>query len=741
MCGIVGIIDLSGQGRPIPTRALQAMAGAIVHRGPDEEGYLTLPGVGLGSRRLSIVGLEDGRQPIANERGDVAVVFNGELFDYPEMRANLQARGHCFRTHCDTEILPHCWEDHQEKMFPSLRGQFSFALHDRSQRRLILARDRFGICPLFWTECWGNKNRNTPGSGSYEQTEGGGGDWLLFASEIKALIASGMMEVRPDPRGIHHLFTFMAMPGPVTCFAGVNLLMPGHFLDVRLPPGRPARLDDRTYWEIDYPDQGEEDYRSAPDALVLELEEKLLRSVTRRLRADVPVVSYISGGVDSSVVVALASQVRGSPIPSFTIGIQEPRLDETSDALLTAQHVESRFGRGRGSPPNKVTSWSSGGGSGNVTVVRCGQREIFETYPELTRAAEVPVIDTSCAALLHLAREVHRQGYKVALTGEGADEWLAGYPWHKFHRALSVLDRLPGIRLSSWVRRGLMRFAGAPGNYWASLHSTQELVGGHNGWLDFYALLGIARERLLAQPFREALGDHSPWDDLRLNRERLLRWHPLHRELYLSARILLPGLLLASKGDRVAMHSSVETRYPFLDEEVFDFLARVPPKWKLRGLRDKILLRRMAERWIPTSIARRRKVIFRAPFDSFHLEVPQETENREKDSFAPTWVEQLLSEESLRRTGYFDSKAVHQERRRLARVSSFGLRRLSSEMGLVGVLATQLWHHTFIEGTLADLPSSVSKKSVERGPWTVDGEESPGFDPRPRAPRPTVHAL
>jgi asparagine synthase (glutamine-hydrolysing) len=638
------------------------MADALYHRGPDEDGYLEGPGLGFASRRLSIVGLADGRQPVRNEDKSVAVVFNGELFDYPEMRADLEARGHRFATHCDTEVIPHRWEDHQEGIFAHLRGQFALALWDARRRRAILGRDRFGICPLYWTR----------------QT-GPGGDWLLFASEVKALLASGLVEARPDPRGINHVFTFFSLPGPVTCFRGVQTLMPGHYLRIDLGDG-PARISDHVYWEIDFPDRGGEDYRSSPRQLTEEFEGLLLKAVAHRLRADVPVVSYLSGGVDSSTVVALASKVRGSPIPSFTIRIKAPHLDETTEAGLVARHI--------GTEP---------------VVVDCGPDEVLNTYPALVRAAEGPVVDTSCAALLLLAKEVHARGYKVALTGEGADEWLAGYPWHKVNRVLGCLDLLPGLPLSQLARRTLVRLTGAPRFPWAMTRRAQAAVGGHNGWLDVYGLMSMSKIRFFSPALRAELADHVPYEDLGLNRERLARWHPLNRELCLSARAHLAGLLLNAKGDRVAMHSSVETRYPFLDEEVFAFLARVPPRWKLRGLRDKVLLRRVAQRWLPPAIARRRKAMFRAPFDSFHLER------------APAFVEQLLSEESLRRTGYFDPRAVRHWRQAFRGLRRWGAQRTSVEMGLVGVLSTQLWHHTFLDGSLADLPSLAGSRRQDAG--------------------------
>ncbi len=336
-------------------------------------------------------------------------------------------------------------------------------------------------------------------------------------------------------------------------------------------------------------------------------------------------------------------------------------------------------------------------------MVDCGADEVRDTYPALIRAAEGPVMDTSCAALLLLAREVHRRGYKVALTGEGADEWLAGYPWHKVNRVLSWLDFIPGVPLSQWVRKLFVRLSGAPRFNPEAVKHAAHAIGGHNGWLDIYGLVSMSKLRFFSPELLRQVADHVPFDDLGLDRQKLMRWHPLNRELYLSARAHLAGLLLNAKGDRVAMHSSVETRYPFLDEEVFGFIARLHPRWKLSGLRDKVLLRRLGLRWLPKEIALRRKAMFRAPFDSFHLEN------------APPFVEQLLSEESLRRSGYFDPQAVRHWRQAYRKMFFNRGQRISIEMGLVGVVATQLWHHTFIDPTLCELPS-----------WSVPGENRNG---------------
>ena len=281
----------------------------------------------------------------------------------------------------------------------------------------------------------------------------------------------------------------------------------------------------------------------------------------------------------------------------------------------------------------------------------------------------------------------------MTLTGEGADEWLAGYPWYKVDRVLGCLDVIPGLELSQRLRRLFVRATGGPRFSPDFLRRVQDAVGGHNAWLDIYGMMSLSKLRFYSAPMLEALRDHIPHADLAPDLGRMRKWHPLHRALWLGIRAHLPGLLLNAKGDRVAMNSSVEARYPFLDEAVFDYLAPLHPRWKLRGLRDKYLLRRVAERWLPRSVARRHKVMFRAPFDSFH------------GDRAPAFVDQLLSAEALNKTGYFDAEAVRSWRQRFKAMRPGSVQRISVEMGLVGVLATQLWHQTFIDGGLADVPA------------------------------------
>jgi asparagine synthase (glutamine-hydrolysing) len=650
MCGIAGVLDLTGQ-RSVPDEIVRRMAGAIYHRGPDEEGYFTKPGISMASRRLSIVGLADGQQPMSNEDRSAFVVFNGELFDHVEQRVELKARGHTLVTHCDTEIIPHMWEDDPGRLFERLRGQFAIALWDNQRRQLHLGRDRFGIAPLYWSRQ---------------------GDWLLFCSEIKGLLASGMVPRRTDLRGIDHMFTFSAMPGPITCFEGVRMLPPAHCLKITPGTGNtPPQIEERPYWQMDFPDAGDEDLGHDEAKLVQDFENVLMQAVEERLRADVPVGAYLSGGVDSSMIVALATKLKGPAINTYTVRVDSPELDELSAASKIAEHI----------------------GTKAPIVQDFRTEDALNTYPSLIDAAEAPVIDTSCAALLQLSKKVHSCGQKVVLTGEGADEWLVGYPWYKAHKLLSYLDTIPGLKLSDVARRAYLRSQKVPHFPAGWREGVEKSIGGPNAWIDSYGLLGITKLRFYGEPMRKILTDTNPWAELGMNLDRARKWSPINRGVWMAARVTLAGHLLQAKGDRVAMHNSVEARYPFLDEDVFDFTARLHPKWKLRGLRDKVILRRLAERWLPEFVYNRRKVIFRAPLDSFHLE-PE-----------PKFMTELMSEESLKRTGYFDPLEVQHWRRAYKQYKPGSLPRLSVELGLAAVVATQLWHHRFIDSSLCELPA------------------------------------
>ena len=656
MCGLAGVIDL--EGRREPDRALvRRMADALVHRGPDDSGFLFVPGIGLAHRRLSILGLEDGQQPIFNEDRSVAVICNGELFDYPERRIELEAKGHVFRTHSDSELIVHLYEEHGEELFPLLKGQFAFALVDLARGTVLLARDRVGICPLFFSRQ---------------------GDSLYFGSEIKALIASGAVVPRADPRGLDHLFTFFALGGRRTMFQGVQAIPPGHYVRIAFrTDGGVAQPVECKYWDFDFPNWGDEENPADGRGPIDAFEAVFARAVEIRLRADVPVGGYLSGGVDSAYVLATAARVAGHALPSFTVRIPGD-LDEVADALETSGAIGER----------------------RPTVVEAGANLITSTYAALTAAAECPVLDTSCAALLALSREVHAQGYKAVLTGEGADEAFAGYVWFKIREAARLLDIGDAFRPSTVISRVARKWA-APNLGFNTLARIDAAIGGPHAQSTIYNLVARSRESYYSTGLKEQLGSRLAYEDLDLDLARMARWHPLNRSLYLGYKVQLPGLLLSQKGDRVAMANSVETRYPFLDEDVVAFAASLHPRWKLRrGLRDKYLLRQAAERMLPVTVAHRPKGMFRAPLAETFLAHP------------PAFVRELMSTESLARSGYFDVARV---RRDCAMMEKGEGRKFGAfaSLGLGGVVATQLWHHLYLGGGLCSLPQWAAAPSVQ----------------------------
>jgi asparagine synthase (glutamine-hydrolysing) len=650
MCGIAGAVDLNGRREFSATRLL-AMTGAIAHRGPDDEQFHIEPGVALGVRRLSIVDLAGGRQPIANEDGTIWVSQNGELFEYPELQSELTARGHRLATRCDTELWVHLYEDLGERFFEKARGQFAVALWDRKLRKLVLGRDRVGICPLYYTLADG---------------------WLLWGSEIKALFASGMVEPRPDPKGIDLFFNTFCAGTSRTFFEGIKSIPPGHFLRVR-----DGRAELKRYWDLDFPDAGQERRLVDPAPLVDELESLMRQAVERRLRGDVPVVSYISGGLDSTVVLGLSSRQRGSAVPSFTIGLDNAGPDERSNARESAMVLGSA-----------------------LETVTMNRGDIIAAYPELIRAAEGPVMDSSAACLMRLARAVHAQGYKVVLTGEGADEALAGYAWFKTQKVRDMLAVGPVRNLLMGARRLTLAAIGGDRAHRPELLGIR---GVRTAQQDVYDFMGQARSLVYSTAMWDQLGGHSFYEDLDITNDCFTRWHPLNQSLYVGYKVMLAGLLLLGKGDRVAMNSSVEARYPLLDDDVISFCASIAPEYKLRGLKDKWLLRRVAARTLPAQIANRPKTMFRASRSQAFLGHDR-----------PRWIDQLLSPESINATGWFDAERVAHECAAQTRSPGITPKRIIMDLSLTCVAATQLWHHLYLGGGLCELPSYAAPRSRRR---------------------------
>lgn len=620
MAGVVR----SSPGRPVDEAALRRMARALRHRGPDGWGLVRDRGAGIVATRLAIVDIAGGWQPLAAPRS--ALAYNGEVYNHPELRAELRRRGASFATVSDTEVVLRLLELDGVRALERLNGQFAFAWWTPDVRRLTLVRDRFGVRPLH-----------------YALLPDG---TLVFGSEAKALFASGYVEPAPDLHGLDEIFTLWGPWAPRTAFAGVRQVPPGGL--VTWQDGR--IVEETTWWS---PELG---LRGEPEG---DLEELLADSVRLRLRADVPVGTYLSGGLDSSLITALARREVGPELRTFSIAFRDPRYDERAHQERVARALGTRH-----------------------HAIEVGPRQIADAFESVVRHTEMPVVRTAGVPLFLLAREVREQGLKVVATGEGADELFWGYDLYKEvalrelyatdrEAAIAAADRLyphlapAGRRGPAWWR--FILEAGEPGDPLRS-HASRA------------AATGILRS--FYRP--EVAAELSGADPLERLRSRLpagfSRWSRLERAEWLELRTLLEPFLLCAQGDRVSLAHGVEGRYPFLDHRVFEHAARLPEPRKLDGLRDKVALREIGERLLPESVARRPKQPYRAPeVAPFFGEV------------APEWVGELLRPESLEETGIFAADRVARLARRAREGRATGAR---EGMAVIGILSTELWHRS-----------------------------------------------
>jgi asparagine synthase (glutamine-hydrolysing) len=631
MCGIAGVARTSAT--RVSAALLDRMVSALRHRGPDGVGLCVDARVGLAHARLSIIDVTGGTQPMANEDGTVLIVYNGEIHNYLTLRRELESRGHQFRTRSDTEVLVHGYEQWGEGMLDRLNGQFAFAIYDRRTASLFLARDRFGILPLYYVERDGD---------------------LYFASEIKGLLASGEVERALDPEGLDEVLTFWAALPPRTPFRGVRALEPGHC--ARWQDGR---LAIRRYYEPDYPVAAEE------PASALTLLDHLMRSaVLLRMRADVPVGGYLSGGLDSSIACALAAAASPHELRTFSVTFEDPRFDESPFQRAVAAQVRSRH-----------------------AVLRIGPGDIARVFPEVIRHAETPLLRTAPAPLYLLSRLAREHGIKVVLTGEGSDEVFLGYELFK-ETAVRLLcleqpDDAQRLRLFDQLYPDLAP-QGRAGDFW------------HRFFLDGAApddplfshlpRFGLAAQikHFYADPFRAGLQRFDALEELRQRLpSQFTQWSPLGRAAHLEMTTLLSPYLLSSQGDRMAMAHGVEARVPYLDHRLYEFAAALPDSSKLRGLREKEILRRWASGVLPPAVAQRPKQAYRAP------DIPAFF-----GSEAPEYVASLLDAASLRRTGIFAPDAVAGLVRRCRAGTAT---RVLESQALVAILSTQLWHREFLD--------------------------------------------
>ncbi len=631
MCGIAGIRDLSG--RRTPSREeLAAMARELRHRGPDGFGLWRGEGVGFAHARLSIIDLAGGAQPMPNEDGTCWVTYNGEIYNWLELRPLLEARGHRFRTRSDTEVLVHAWEEWGEGFVERLNGNFAFALWDGRSRRLVLGRDRLGIRPLFWTERDGR---------------------FLFASEMKSLIAAGV-DPRPDPLGFDQVFVLWTTVAPRTVLEGVRELPPGHLLVVE-PDGR---IHSRRYWDL--PDPLPPGERLAdPGEAARRLRDLLEDAVRLRLRADVPVGAYLSGGLDSTAATALARRVTDAPLETYSITFADRDYDESSEQEAAVRALGTRHHR-----------------------VEVDYAAIAGALPEVVALAEKPILRTAPVPLYLLSGLVRSHGRKVVLTGEGADEVFGGYDIFKETKIRAWWARNPSSRMRPALLRKLYPFA--PGAdrraiaffeafYREGIDDPDDPGFSHRPtWRN-----GLRNRAFYGERLREATRDYDPPADvLALFREPLSRRDPLGRAEYIEFKVFLAGHLLASQGDRMSLGHSVEGRYPFLDHRVVELGQALDPRLKLRGLDEKWILRRAVADLLPEEVRERRKRPYIAPNVRSFTDGP-----------GRRLAEEILDRDAIATTGLFDPSRVAALARKAFSGRPLGER---ETMAFIGILTAEL---------------------------------------------------
>ena len=619
------------------------MIRTLRHRGPDGFRVLDLPRCGLAHARLGIIDLETGAQPIANEDSSVWTVLNGEIFNYLELRTELEARGHRFGTRSDTEVIVHAYEEFGERFVERLIGQFAIALWDDRRQRLLLARDRVGIRPLFFGKFQG---------------------WFLFASEVKAILAVAPEAARLDSRGFAQVFTFWGTIGDRSVFQGVRSLPAGHRLLVDAGQERLER-----YWDWTFPEESSSVGESVEDA-ARRVRALLADAVRLQLRADVPVGAYLSGGLDSAGIAALAKE-QTRTLRTFSVTFDDAEYDESEHQRRMAGALGVEH-----------------------SAIRCSEADIGAIFPQLIWHTETPVLRTAPAPLMLLSKHVHASGFKVVLTGEGADEVFGGYDLFKEGKIRRFWARQPESRWRPLLLSRLYPYlARSPV---ANRHFARAFFGQRLREVDhpFYAhwtrwttTRGLFK--LLTPEWLAHLSSAEPESDLEaLLPPEFSRWNALARDQYVEVKTLLEGYLLCSQGDRVALAHSVEGRVPYLDHRLIELVNGLDPRLKLRGLHEKRLLRAALAGLLPDAIRNRAKQPYRAP-DS-------------RSFFANgeplPYVRELLSAANLRRSGYFRPEGIERllEKCRSGRALGAG-----DNMAFVGVVSTLLWHEQFLTGRVA----------------------------------------
>jgi asparagine synthase (glutamine-hydrolysing) len=637
MCGIAGILEFRHDARA-SAAALREMCRLITHRGPDDQGFYTDGAVGIGMRRLSIVDVAGGHQPISNEDGTLWIVFNGEIYNHLALREQLIARGHHYSTHSDTETVIHLFEEYGADCVQHLRGMFAFAIWNRNTKTLFIARDRLGIKPLYY--------KLTP-------------ERLLFGSEIKALLAHGGIRPAFNRAALPEYLAFGYLSGEESFYDGILKLMPGHTMTID-PEGKP---EIRQYWDLD----ASKPHEAREEAHYVQGYRELLEgAVKSHLMSDVPLGVFLSGGVDSSAVAALMTNLRREPVATFSVGYREQTYSELPYARTVSDHIHSRHHE-----------------------VLVGEQEFFGALPHLIWHEDEPIVWPSSISLYFVAR-LARETVTVVLTGEGADETLAGYTRYAFTLKNAALDRAYRSIVPSFLRRGLRNTVATSSLLGATLRRKLEhtfLGKDGNSWASFYfdnffsAFDEVEQGGLLTSEFAREAAPSTAYKNV-LDYWEQSSGEMLQRLLYTDIKTYLVELLM--KQDNMSMAASIESRVPFLDHVLVEFATRIPREVQIQGLAGKRILKKAVEDLLPHSILYRPKLGFPTPWSGWLAGLRLESIR-----------EMLLEQRSVNR-GYFRREAIEKlfdEHRAKHRDNYDRIWRL---------LNLELWHRVCLEGEAHD---------------------------------------